>query len=99
MTLLTAPNVQSDTTDADPIDLYRLGMFFIVQCFYWSCWASNDPEGLELTPDRIDVRVIALCGIKALLDTVRPSCCSASLNHGGATGRPADLAAPCRYCW
>ena len=51
-------SVQPDTVDsgAEPINLYRLGMLFVVKCRYWSCRAGNDPDELDLTPDRIDAR-------------------------------------------
>jgi len=70
VTTLTAPNVQPDTTvtNPEPINLYKLGMLFVVKCRYWSCRAGNDPDELELTPDRIDARAIASFGTKDLLD-------------------------------
>ena len=70
MTVLTAPTVQSDTgtTDIEPINLYKLGMLFVVRCSYWSCRASNDPDELDLTTDRITAKAIASFGTKDLLD-------------------------------
>ena len=55
MTTLTAPNVHPDTAnpEPEPLNLYRLGMLFVVKCSYWSCRASNDPDELDLTSDRI----------------------------------------------
>jgi hypothetical protein len=73
MTLLTTPNVQPDTTNTntEPINLYKLGMLFVVKCRYWSCRAGNDAEELDLTPDRIDAKAIASFGTKDLLDPAR----------------------------
>jgi len=70
MTLMTAPNVQPETaaSDTESINLYQLGMLFVVKCRYWSCRAGNEPDELELTPDRIDARAIASFGTKDLLD-------------------------------
>ena len=74
MTLLTAPTVQpatAETDGAEPINLYKLGMLFVVKCRYWSCRAGNDADDLELTPDRIDARAIASFGTKDLLDPTK----------------------------
>lgn len=70
MTTITAPNVQPNPAapDPEPINLYKLGMLFVVKCRYWSCRAGNDPDELDLTPDRIDARAIASFGTKDLLD-------------------------------
>jgi len=70
MTTITAPNVRPDPAapDTAPINLYQLGMLFVVKCRYWSCRAGNEPYELELTPDRIDARAIASFGTKDLLD-------------------------------
>ncbi len=69
MTTLIASSVQADSPQADqPINLYRLGMLFIVKCRYWSCRAGNDADDLDLSPDRIDANAIASFGTKDLLD-------------------------------
>ena len=70
MTILTAPNVHPEPpeTSPEPINLYRLGMLFVVKCRYWSCRAGNDPDELNLTSDRIDAKAIASFGTKDLLD-------------------------------
>ena len=70
MTLLTEPNVQPDaaTTNTKPINLYKLGMLFVVRCRYWSCRAGNDPDELDLTQDRINAKALASFGTKDLLD-------------------------------
>ena len=73
MTLLTAPNVHPDSintasTKQEPINLYKLGMLFVIKCRYWSCRASNDPDELNLTDDRISAKAIASFGTKDLLD-------------------------------
>jgi hypothetical protein len=71
MTATTTPTVQSDTpaaSETEPINLYKLGMLFVVRCRYWTCRAGNDPQELEFTPDRIDARAIASFGTKDLLD-------------------------------
>ncbi len=60
-----------ETNDAEPINLYKLGMLFVMKCRYWSCRAGNDPDDLELTPDRIDAKAIASFGTKDLLDPVK----------------------------
>jgi hypothetical protein len=73
MTLLTAPKVYPTTADhnAEPINLYKLGMLFVVKCSYWSCRAGNEAEELNLTPDRIDAKAIASFGTKDLLDPTK----------------------------
>ncbi len=38
----------------EPLNLYRLGMLFVVRCRYRSCRAGNAADELELTPDRMD---------------------------------------------
>ena len=64
---LTAP-LYPGNSESDSINLYKLGMLFVIKCRYWSCLAGNDPDELELTPDRIDARAIASFGTKDLLD-------------------------------
>lgn len=54
--------------EAEPINLYKLGMLFVVRCRYWTCRAGNDAADLALTPDRIDAKAIASFGSKDLLD-------------------------------
>ena len=58
MTVLTAPTAQPSLTtpDAEPINLYQLGLLFVVKCRYWSCRAGNQADELELTPQRIDAK-------------------------------------------
>jgi len=78
MTAITAPTVQAGSlkttppaasgTNQEPINLYKLGMLFVVKCSYWSCRAGNEPDELDLTPDRITARAIASFGTKDLLD-------------------------------
>ena len=63
---------QNATNDAsEPINLYKLGMLFVVKCSYWVCRAGNDADELDLTPDRIDARAIASFGSKDLLDPAK----------------------------
>ena len=73
MTVLTAPTVHPDTTnpEPEPLNLYKLGMLFVVKCSYWSCRASNDPDELNLTTDRITAKAIASFGTKDLLDPAK----------------------------
>jgi len=73
MTTMTAPNVDAHPTDSnpEPLNLYKLGMLFVVKCRYWSFRAGNDPAELELTPERIDARALASFGMKDLLDPAR----------------------------
>ena len=71
MITLTAPTVQPANVSSDgsePINLYKLGMLFVIRCRYWSCRACNDPDDLELTQDRIDAKAIASFGTKDLLN-------------------------------
>ncbi len=72
MTTITTPNIQPDTagSGAAPINLYKLGMLFVIKCRYWSCRAGNDPDELDLSQDRIDAKAIASFGTKDLLDPV-----------------------------
>ena len=51
-----------------PINLYHLGMLFVIRCRYWTCRAGNDAAELELSPDRIEAKAIASFGTKDLLD-------------------------------
>ena len=71
MTAVTTPNVHPGSaadTDGRSINLYQLGMLFIVRCRYWTCRAGNDADDLELSADRIDSKAIASFGSKDLLD-------------------------------
>ena len=74
MTAVTTPNVHPESaadTDGQSINLYRLGMLFVVRCRYWTCRAGNDADDLELSADRIDAKAIASFGSKDLLDPER----------------------------
>ena len=47
MTAVTTPNVHPESaadTDGQSINLYRLGMLFIVRCRYRTCCAGNDAD-------------------------------------------------------
>ena len=71
MTVVTTPNVHPESaadTDGQSINLYELGMLFVVRCRYWTCRAGNDADDLELSADRIDAKAIASFGSKDLLD-------------------------------
>ena len=70
MTTLVEPEKAVINTDAngEPINLYKLGMLFVVKCRYWSCRAGNDADDLDLSQDRIDAKAIASFGTKDLLD-------------------------------
>ena len=71
MTTLTAPTMHPDSAvkgGAEPINLYKIGMLFVIRCRYWSCRAGNDPDELNLSADRIDARAIASFGTKDLLN-------------------------------
>jgi hypothetical protein len=70
MTILDTPKLETAhvTPDAEPINLYKLGMLFVIRCRHWSCRAGNNPNDLELTQDRIDAKAIASFGTKDLLD-------------------------------
>ncbi len=73
MTLLTAPDVShkddcEPVEASEPINLYKLGMLFVIKCRYWSCRGSNDADDLNLTDDRILAKAIASFGTKDLLD-------------------------------
>ncbi len=71
MTTLSAPNVHADTTDNDTLNLYKLGMLFVVKCRYWSCRSGNDPDELDLSQDRINAKALASFGTKDLLDPTK----------------------------
>jgi hypothetical protein len=71
MTLIDTPELKSVNTDAEPINLYKLGMLFVIKCRYWSCRAGNDPDDLELDQGRIDAKAIASFGTKDLLDPTK----------------------------
>jgi hypothetical protein len=71
MTTIIALNVQPDTAapDTEPINLYKLGMLFVVKCRYWSLPGGQRPRrSWNLTPDRIDAKALASFGTKDLLD-------------------------------
>ena len=71
MTLIDTPELLSVTTDAKSINLYKLGMLFVIKCRYWSCRSGNDRDDLELDQNRIDAKAIASFGTKDLLDPVK----------------------------
>ncbi len=73
MTTMNAPPMQPSAapTDSEPINLYRLGMLFVVRCRYWTCRSGNDADDLELSADRIDAKAIASFGSKDLLDPAK----------------------------
>jgi hypothetical protein len=56
---------------SEPINLYKLGMHLVTRWRYPLCRTGNDPQDLELTPDRIDARAIASFGTKDLLNPDR----------------------------
>ncbi len=62
------PSVANGDAEAQPINLYKLGMLFVIRCSYWSCRAGNDPDELNLTQDRIQAKALASFGTKDLLD-------------------------------
>jgi hypothetical protein len=73
MTVLTALEAPPETAakDGEPINLYKLGMLFVIKCRYWSCRAGNDADELDLTQDRIDAKAFASFGTKDLLDPAK----------------------------
>ena len=73
MTVLTAPEVHAEAaaTDGEPINLYKIGMLFVIRCSYWSCRAGNDLDDFDLTPDEITRKAIASFGTKDLLDPTK----------------------------
>ncbi len=73
MSILTVPSVQPEaaTTNIEPINLYKLGMLFVVKCRYWSCRAGNEPDELDLTQDRIEAKALASFGTKDLLNPTK----------------------------
>ena len=73
MTVLTAPEVHAKAaaTDGEPINLYKIGMLFVIRCSYWSCRAGNDLDDFDLTPDEITRKAIASFGTKDLLDPAK----------------------------
>ena len=69
MTTLTASKpIDTAMPGTEPINLYKLGMLFVIKCRYWSCRASNEAGELNLTDDRISAKAIASFGTKDLLD-------------------------------
>ena len=74
MTVVTTLNICSESaanTDCQSINLYELGMLFVVRCRYWTCRSGNDADDLELSADRIDAKAIASFGSKDLLDPTK----------------------------
>jgi hypothetical protein len=66
--MLEGKSPSSIENSPEAVNLYKLGMLFVVKCRYWSCRAGNDADELNLTPDRIDARAIASFSTKDLLD-------------------------------
>lgn len=52
---------------AQTINLYELGMLFVVRCCYWGCRVRNNAEDLELTADQLDRKAVASLGTRNLL--------------------------------
>jgi hypothetical protein len=73
MTVLTAPEAHPEAAanDGEPINLYKIGMLFVVKCSYWSCRAGNDLDDFGLIPDEITRKAIASFGTKDLLDPAK----------------------------
>ena len=73
MTILDLPAMQTNqaASEPEPLNLYKLGMLFVIKCRYWSCRAGNDPNELDLTQDRIDAKALASFGTKDLLDPTK----------------------------
>ncbi len=73
MTTSTLVEAAPSTTESspEPINLYKLGMLFVVKCRYWTCRAGNDANELELTADRIEAKALASFGSKDLLDPAK----------------------------
>jgi len=63
-----SPDVKKVEADKDVINLYRLGMLFVVRCRYWSFRIKNTPEELGLNDEAVRVRAFASFGTKDLLD-------------------------------
>ena len=57
--------IQANT---ERINLYKLGLLFVVKCRSWSCRAGNDADELQLSTDEINSKAIASFGSKDLLD-------------------------------
>jgi len=74
MVILDTPTMSPGSTQAtneEPINLFKLGMLFVIRCRYWSCRAGNDADDLQLSRERIDAKAIASFGTKDLLDPAR----------------------------
>ena len=75
MTTTVAPSPKLNPTGTnnaqEPINLYQLGMLFVVKCRYWTCRAGNDADELDLTADRIQAKALASFGSKDLLDPAK----------------------------
>ena len=67
MTMTLEPPLMTDSQSADTINLYQLGMLFVVKCRYWSCRAGNDADELQLSTDEITSKAIASFGSQELL--------------------------------
>ena len=70
MTMLADPLAahKQPASGNDTINLYKLGMLFLVKCRYWSCRAGNDADELQLSDDDITSKAIASFGSKDLLN-------------------------------
>jgi hypothetical protein len=63
-----APGKQALNHNDKPINLFQLGVLFVIRVSYWPCRAGNEPAELNLSPDRIARRAIASFGTKDLID-------------------------------
>lgn len=58
----------ADDSASKAINLFELGCLFVLRVSYWTCRSGNEPDELNLTPDRIERRAIASFGTKDLID-------------------------------
>lgn len=69
MTTMTAPTPTSAfESNEKPINLFQLGVLFVVRTRYWTCKAGNEANELNLSPSAISAKAIASFGTKDLID-------------------------------
>ena len=60
MTTMTAPTPTSAfESNEKPINLFQLGVLFVVRTHYWTCKAGNEANELNLSPGAISAKAIA----------------------------------------
>jgi hypothetical protein len=63
-----APTQASSNNNTQPLNLFQLGVLFVIRVSYWPCRAGNEPAELNLSAERIERKAIASFGTKDLIE-------------------------------